>query len=451
MMKQPSETGPIIPEPGVDLGGLLQERLSREALLATDAARRCSERTGVPAYIVGGPVRDILLGRIAIDIDVVVEGDGIGFASDLASSEDAGMVPYSRFGTALVALPGGITIDVTTARSEKYVRPGVLPEVEPGSLDRDLYRRDFTINAMAIRIGPDNYGEFIDPYRGSLDLKEGLIRILHDGSFRDDPTRILRAVRFRARYCFELDDRTRQMLLRAVDDRMLDEVSRQRLREEIVAILKERKPESSIEELQDAGILEGMFGEDFVFPAHSFSKFRTAEETIGWYASLAEECEYPPAEPWIVRWLLLTGESSPGAARQISDRYHIGQAAIKSITELENNRDRLLELFTVPHDVPNSLIYRSLMPLAPESLILLAAADEGGGAREVIERFIGDLSRVKPWIKGADLVQMGIGEGPMIGTILEEVFSAQLDGIVCSTEDALELARQLAEKTDDAH
>lgn len=193
---------------------------------------RLAHAQGVKAYAVGGCVRDWLLGVPTItDVDVTVEGDGIGFANHVAGVLHGSVEAHQQFGTATLQLPR-LRIDVVTARKETYAEPAAYPKVSAGRLRDDLFRRDFTVNAMAMTLEPDRFGTLIDPFKGLVDLKAKHLRILHANSFVDDPSRILRAVRFAARYRFTLEPQTRWRLRQAVAAGMLERLNRGRLRKE---------------------------------------------------------------------------------------------------------------------------------------------------------------------------------------------------------------------------
>ncbi|MBM3252498.1 MAG: hypothetical protein FJZ11_06970, partial [Candidatus Omnitrophica bacterium] len=160
------------------------------------------------AFVVGGVVRDLYLSRKNLDLDIVIEGDGIDFARKLSKKFNAEITKHERFNTAVLILPNGMKIDIAMARKEVYEYPGALPKVSPGRIIDDLHRRDFSINAMAIDITPGGFGTLIDFFDGLKDLKDKKIKVLHDSSFIDDPTRILRAIRFEQRFKFNLDEQT---------------------------------------------------------------------------------------------------------------------------------------------------------------------------------------------------------------------------------------------------
>ncbi|MCK5124542.1 MAG: hypothetical protein KAQ82_04875, partial [Dehalococcoidia bacterium] len=197
----------------MNLARQIEQYLPRQLLeLVNDISRQAAER-GERVYLVGGVVRDLLLGYPNLDLDLVVEGDAVKLAQQVAETSQAKLLAHHRFGTAKLRYEN-FTMDLATARKETYAKPGALPTVTPGTLKDDLVRRDFSINAMAISLASDDYEELVDPYQGKNDLEHRLIRILHPGSFSNDATRILRAVRYEQRLGFELETLTAQLLKR---------------------------------------------------------------------------------------------------------------------------------------------------------------------------------------------------------------------------------------------
>src|SRR5450756_606038 len=222
------------------------------------SARDAAQAEGASLYLVGGFVRDLLLGQPTMDLDLVVEGNAIAVADRLAVLRGGRVRSHSRFGTAKVIFddspPGTpVSLDLVTARTEFYERPTVLPQVEWSSIRQDLYRRDFTINTMAICLDRERYGELLDYYVGERDLQNGQVRVLHNLSFVEDPTRILRAVRFEQRLAFQIEERTAELIDDAVE--LLDHVTGERLRHELYLLLAEAQPEKGLERLEQFGAL----------------------------------------------------------------------------------------------------------------------------------------------------------------------------------------------------
>ena len=207
---------------------------------------KIADELKVKAYIVGGPVRDKLLGIANYDLDFVVEGDGIKFAEALNKKLKGKLTTYRAFGTATIEIKGK-RIDIVTSRKETYKYSAAYPVVKPGAIKDDLFRRDFTINAMAISVNKKNFGKLMDFYGGQKDLKNGVIRVLHDKSFMDDPTRIFRAVRFSVRFGFKIEPHTKKLMKEAVMDGLLGEVNAGRIRKEIELFLKEKNPKKCLD------------------------------------------------------------------------------------------------------------------------------------------------------------------------------------------------------------
>ncbi len=230
-----------------NLSSLIRTKLRPDLSRILGRAGRFADEKGWNSYLVGGSVRDLLLDRATLDLDILVEEHGLEFARGFARAENGYFKLYRRFATAMVILPGARRIDITTTRSERYPHPGALPEVLPGSLEEDLARRDFTINALAVSLNRGNFGELIDLSGGERDLKHGVIRVLHENSFRDDPTRIFRAVRFQQRLGFTIEPVTEKLIRTAVNLKMFEKVSSERLRHELELIFREPSPPEAVE------------------------------------------------------------------------------------------------------------------------------------------------------------------------------------------------------------
>jgi tRNA nucleotidyltransferase (CCA-adding enzyme) len=225
-----------------------------EALIAS--VGQLAEAHGMSAYLVGGPVRDLMLGRKGIDLDIVIEGNGMKVAEAFAKAHHGKVITYPAFKTATVTLADGQTVDFATARTEKYPKPGVFPVVTPSTIKNDLFRRDFTINAMAIGVNPSMKGKLVDFFGGKKDLKAKRIRILHDKSFVDDPTRIFRAVRFAERLGFAIERKTLVLLKGAIKQGALTTVKGNRINKEMVKINTEKNKARMISQLKVLGALQ---------------------------------------------------------------------------------------------------------------------------------------------------------------------------------------------------
>jgi len=235
-----------------NLASEIKNQLPAELVSFMQAAGQVAQRQGESLYLVGGVVRDLLLGQTNLDLDLVVEGDAISLAQQLAPITQAKLRLHPRFNTAKLQWDKW-SVDLATARSETYARPGALPSVKPSSLSNDLARRDFTINTMAIHLNLSYYGELIDLYRSRDDLEHRLIRVLHEKSFIDDATRIWRGLRYEQRLDFHLERKTLELLKRDIP--MLDTISSDRIRHELELILKEKYPEKVLCRAEELGVL----------------------------------------------------------------------------------------------------------------------------------------------------------------------------------------------------
>src|SRR5512134_774105 len=221
-------------------------RLPREHLTLLRALGNLADESGASLYLVGGVVRDLLLKREIWDLDLTVEGDGIAFARLVADRYGAGLAVFERFATARLTFPEGLKMGIATTRRESYAQPALLPTVQPASIEEDLSRRDFTINAMAVRLNSQQFGCVLDPYGGQRDLRARTIRVLHVGSFHDDPTRIFRAIRFEQRFGFRLERATSRLLTQAASTSLIQRLSGPRLQNEILLLFAEHDPVRAI-------------------------------------------------------------------------------------------------------------------------------------------------------------------------------------------------------------
>ena len=242
----------------VNLSGRIRQRLTPAMLSILKEAGGTASEMGYHAYAVGGMVRDLLLGLEQLDVDIVIEGDGIRFARHVALQQRAQVKSHERFGTATITFPDQLRVDIATARTEVYERPAVLPRVNPGTIRDDMRRRDFTINALAISLMPGEFGRLLDFFRGVRDLRERRIRVLHEQSFMDDPTRIFRAARFEARLGFRIVRSTEKLIVKALSRSVLSELEDYRIATELRLILEEPDPAGPLERLADLGIIDDL-------------------------------------------------------------------------------------------------------------------------------------------------------------------------------------------------
>lgn len=416
---------------------LLREQVPAHHRRVLEAATELAQQLGDPLYLVGGAVRDLLRTGELRDLDLVVEGDGLEFARQLAAKVEAELRLHPRFLTAELDLEG-LRVDVTTARRESYLRAGELPEVEVATLNEDLGRRDFTINAMALRLWPETAAAPIDPFDGGNDLAKGLLRVLHDQSFLDDPTRILRGVRLAARLGLRLETKTRDLMLAAVTTGAFNPLSASRLLQEMVLILDESESvEESIRLLDQLQFLTYLHSEFTVDP-ELFQKLRASKDLQhGWSAGSVSR---PPVRWWLARLLVLLSGHSRAVRAGVADRLGL-EGEMRSKLLGRSGAVATAKSVLQTSDVAPHRVHQALESLASEELVSLALTGKAS-TRAWIERWLDELRRLGLGIGGEDLVARGIPEGPEIGRVLETTLAARMDGTI-SREDEMEYALDL--------
>jgi tRNA nucleotidyltransferase (CCA-adding enzyme) len=421
---------PIVPAPEAAAADLSARLEAMEDLRPVfEAIQAVGERfDGV--YLVGGAVRDVLMGEPTFDVDIAVEGDGIAFGRALAQALGGRLVPHDKFGTAIVRHEGG-RVDVATSRTEFYDYPAALPAVEQASIRQDLYRRDFTINAMAVSLRGEDFGRLVDPFGGLRDLEGRVVRVLHNLSFIDDPTRLFRAVRYENRYGFRMDGHTLGLARACVEMGLVGDVSSARLRDELRALLSEQRAADSLRRLAELGI-------DRAVHPHLVA----GEETAALVERLdaLRERYAPDAPAWRVRLAALARRMSSDELYGWFERLKLRRRDADRVADAVTVATRLRELAAEAGE-PAALA-EVVRPHDPDgALLALAAAD--GRARERLERYFEELRAVRLEISGADLAELGLAESPRVGAVLEEILRRKLNGELDGRSAELEAAREL--------
>ncbi len=429
------------PEDEVNLREAMEKRYSPKIIRTLRRAGQLGRRRGEEVFLVGGSVRDLLLDIDDMDMDLAVVGDGMAFANEYVTRHGGRVVCYHRFATALMVLPGAMKLDVVSARWEQYRHPGALPAVEPGALVHDLYRRDFTINSMAIQLSGRRFGRLVDPFGGRRDLARGTIEVMHNLSFVDDPTRMIRAVRFEGRYGFRMSSRTRHLLRQAAAANMLDRISGQRLRDELLILLREPKPLPAIRRLGRLGILESLQSGLRLTP-----ELIERLKRIGRYLSQWDK-RWPGDElsVWLAYLLGLLSPLSLAEVERLSDRLALQRRAIEALRLAHRFGGEVIKALSAPRRPSNSVLYEILHRFPNEVLIALMAR---GGSRAVAGRILHYRSRLRDVhldIDGEDIRNMGLLPGVAYRRILDAVLMAVLEGRVTGRRGQLEMARRLAE------
>ncbi|KPK39324.1 MAG: hypothetical protein AMJ78_08640, partial [Omnitrophica WOR_2 bacterium SM23_29] len=412
-----------------------------------------ADEMGFKAFAVGGFVRDLLLGVENFDIDIVIEGDSIDFARRLAKEVGGDYIYHKRFGTATVTMPcpkgipigkltaGAFKIDVAMTRTEIYERPAALPTVKFGPIENDLFRRDFTINAMAFRLNAQGFGELLDPFNGRKDLKEGKIRVLHDLSFVDDPTRIFRAVRFEQRFNFEIEPHTENLIKNAVGLRMIDRTQKQRIREEIIAILSEAEPFKGVKRLSDLNELR------FIHKGLKLKKiiarlFDSVGEFLSWYGR-ANLKRKRSLDRWLIYFMALLNGLTLSEIQKICVEFVFAKGDAIRILSYKRRSNKLLSLLSKKGKVKPSQIYKWLDFLSYEVLLMLMAKSKSHTARRKIMAFLTKYVNTKLSVRGDDFKNVGIKPGPHFKKLMESALYAKIDGRIKTKEEELKYVLKL--------
>ncbi len=436
-LREPEE---ISPRSIRQVKGLIAERVPPEVREALQRVGDVADASGFPVYLVGGIVRDLFLRVPNLDIDIVVEGDGITFAGMLVKQAGGRMKTYQKFGTAVVVLPNGLKIDIATARLEYYESPAALPTVELSSIKKDLYRRDFTINTLAVRLNRTRYGELIDFFGGLRDIKDKTIRVLHSLSFVEDPTRVLRAIRFEQRFDFHVNKHTQNMIKSAVNMKLFNRLTGERIYTELVLMFSEAEPLKVLKRMKDYDILK------FIHPGLKGTTelerlFANIGETLTWFRLLYLDLT---AEKWFVYFLGLFDRMKDSSAAEALERLAVPTKISARMLQARVRSREILYVFYKEQELPASRIYDLLSPLDVEALLLMMAKAKKEGARKYISLYLTHLRNVKVMLTGDDLKRMGIPQGPRYRKLLARLLDAKLDGLIKDKEDEVAFLKNSA-------
>jgi len=425
------------PSVGRSLSSLLRDRFPSEIYNLLKLSGEVADESGFNAYLVGGSVRDLLRNEENLDIDIVIEGDGISFAKVLGERLNARVRTHQRFGTAQV-ITDRIKLDVATARTEYYESPAALPKVEISSIKKDLYRRDFTINTLAVKLNPKDFGLLIDFFGGQRDLREKTVRVLHNLSFIEDPTRAFRAIRFSERFGFKISKHTENLIKSAIKMNLFERLSASRLYEELLLLFNETDPVSTLKRLSDIGLLK------VIYPALRFNNelettLKSMQETLSWFNLLFLE---EKTNKGILYLMALLSELKNEEARTALERLSPPKVKDIIIREISNARGVLKRL---PSEDPVE-IYNLLSKLTLETILLSMALSKDRQKQKVMSQYLMELRKVKTILKGEDLKKMGVKPGPIYSKILKELLEEKLRGHLRFREDEERFVRAIAVK-----
>ncbi|MBI9076295.1 MAG: CBS domain-containing protein [Desulfatibacillum sp.] len=420
-------------------GKMMQDRLTPEYMALVRELGSVADAMGLEAFLVGGFVRDLVMDHKNEDFDVVVEGDGIAFARRFALAHGYRVHTHAEFGTAVVIMGGGFKVDVASARFEYYASPASLPVVETSSLKMDLYRRDFTVNTMAIQINEKSFGALIDYFGAQRDIKAKAIRVLHNLSFVEDPTRVFRAIRFEQRYGFGIGKLTSNLVKNAVKMDFFRHLSGRRLFSELKLILEEENPKGAVKRMADYNLLPTIHP-DMEFGTAKEALFESVKEVLTWHDLQFMDDSYMK---WAVHFLALLHGFDQEQVATVLQRLEIAPKFHDLFLEHRQNGRQSLYKLEREKRMLNSALHRMLAPLPTEMLLFMLARAESKESKRRITRYLSKLRTVEYLISGKTLKQMGIKPGPVYKKVLDAILDARLDGKVVTFEDEMALVIRL--------
>ncbi len=398
------------------LSEVWKERIRR----ASEMARQRRERL----YLVGGSVRDLLLGRACEDLDLVLEGDALTLAKELAAELGATLHQHEKYLTASLRFSDGDKLDIATARREVYCRPAALPEVSQSDLKADLYRRDFTINSLAVMLSGGLEGPVVDFFGGLADLESGVIRCLHNHSFLDDPTRMIRAVRFEQRLDMTIEPATRHLLSSALQTGVFDLAKPERLREELRLALSETKPLKVLERLQSLKLLPAIFS-GLNLRGKVALRVQCALEFLESFPELV-----PQEERWKVPLFVLGMELTDESREAVRSRFGWPKFEwpfdiIAAVGRISGASDE---------EMPASKVAELLDRLSPVALVVFSSLSRHARFQRRLERYLEQHRNSRPIITGRELLECGLEEGPQLAELKARALAAQRDGVFSDVE-----------------
>jgi tRNA nucleotidyltransferase (CCA-adding enzyme) len=412
---------------------LMQELLPDRVLDLLVSAGEVAERLGMKAYVVGGFVRDLVMRNHNLDVDIVLEGDGIAFSEAFSQEHPCRVRPHHKFGTAVLVFPDGFKVDVATARVEYYREPAALPTVEYSSLKLDLYRRDFTINTLAVRLNPVVFGELIDFFGAQRDIKERVLRILHSLSFVEDPSRILRAARFERRFGFAIGRHTQNLIRNAVRLDLIARLPKPRLFADLELILKEEEPIGILKRLSHFGIGPSIHPQ-ITLDKSQIALLEETSEILVWFSLLFLE---EKVERWAVLFLSLLTPLEAEEAKRFVTALGAGRRIRYCVRICKDEMDDITRRLLSARTVSRKFIYDCLKPLPNEVILYLMAKARSNDIKRYISLYFTQLKYVRPHVTGKDLEDLGYQPGPLFKQILDEVLEHKFMGELRTKADEM--------------
>ena len=421
------------------LKSLVKERLDKNIFRHLESIAQIGDRLGVSVYAVGGFVRDLLLNIPNQDIDIVIEGEGIPFAACLAKEFSGRVTSHEKFGTSVVILPSGYRIDVATARMEYYQHPGALPTVEKSSVKSDLFRRDFTINSMAVKLTGPNAFCLIDLFNGERDLRSREIHVLHSLSFIEDPCRLFRAIRFEQRFGFAIGKQAEAFMRSTIKKRLIDSLSGTRLFNEIRLLLQEKRPMDCIRRMQEFDLFQFISLKMLEDPK-DLEVLARLESVFSWADRVIVSGK---PETWYVYFLGLFYSLNNKAFLQAVDRLHLPTRTKNSLQEDRTHCRKSLERLASKNEWGPKEIYHTFSNLSVEAVVFLIALPSTDRLNQYANIYFTQYhGKVEPALTGDELVKMGMEPGPVFQSVLNAIREARIMGRVNSREDEVALVEE---------
>jgi len=422
-----------------NLKSLVKERLDKDVCKLLERIAELGEREGKSVYAVGGFVRDLLLNIPNQDIDIVVEGEGIAFAACIAEEFEGRVKSHEEFGTSVVIFPDGYRIDVATARMEYYKHPGALPTVEKSSVKSDLFRRDFTINSMAVKLTGANAFCLIDFFNGERDLRNKEIHVLHSLSFIEDPCRLFRAIRFEQRFEFKMGRQAEAFMRNTIKKRLIDSLSGVRLFNEIKQLLKEKRPTDCIRRMQEFELFQ-FVSQDMMKDPKDLEVLDKLESVFSWAGMLTL-----PSEPevWQVYFMALFYSLDEEAYLKSVDRLQLPTRLKNSLGQGRTQCRESLKRLSSNKEWEPKEIYDTFSNLSIEAVLFLVALSSSDRLNQYANIYFTQYQgKVEPALTGDDLVKMGLEPGPIFQSVFSVLREARVMGNVNTREEEVALVEE---------
>lgn len=425
-----------------NLNALIVDCLSRKMIQLLQTIGEVADELNDNAFAVGGFVRDLLLKKPNLDLDIVIEGDGIGFAKALAVKLGGRYRTHERFKTAVVLLDNDFKIDIATARLEYYEYPAAMPTVELSSIKLDLYRRDFTINAMAIQLNPEYFGTLIDFFNSQNDLKQKSIKVLHNLSFVEDPSRIFRAIRFEKRMDFQISPHTKRLIVNAVKMKLFGKSGDSRFLAELKSIFSEENPLPAIQRLSEFDLFQFLWPE--LRPHYQIDRrflhiMTQAQRAISWFRLLYldENCRN-----WVVYLLAVMSRSGVSELSAFCLRFDETPKITEYLLDQKQRTEQAMHYLSREKYHKNSQIVDSLSGVSLEGLLYMMAIARKNHVKKAISLYVTALRHVEAALTGNDLLALGYRAGPQFKKILSYLKDLQLDNPALDPEEAAALVQK---------